>query len=422
MTVRIDIKSHRRFVPLAIGICLLAGAAIVGWMKLPTSQANGHVRESNTNLHIGESHPTRQPHLVADVKEYDFPARAKACRDKRDLELLLGEILAVPKLARFPGDGMEELFARWFEMDPSGALARIEKLGGEASAIPGIELRALKCGIEAYGTNPNILDAVAQKILKGRDLDFFRAELVGRLGKANPGGGLKLLESMPPTARQDLFKRLCLSWGAVDKRGVLMAISTYDNPTANELQRRVRDLFPGRVDFKDVDWARSEGLPKQIVVEMTRTAVGFVGREEKFSTIMDLVERRRIEPESYGVLRSALSLGRAKEFVENMDYLEKVGIYNPDRDSAIVAGNLFDQSHSAAYDFFDRIASKPVAQASAAYSISERLLSRNTTDCANWISSLPPGPVRNEALKPLLAYLERHGEHESLQQWKSLWK
>ena len=422
MTVKIDIKAHRRFVPLAIGICLLAGAAIVGWMKLPTSRASVLVGGSNTNLHDGGSHSTRQPHTVADVKEYDFPGRAKACRDKRDLESLLGEILAVPKIARFPGDGLEELFSRWFEMDPSGALARIGKLGGEAPAIPGIELRALKCGIEAYVTKPNILDAMAEKILKGRELEAFRAELFGKLGKANPGGGMKLLESMPSTERQSLFRRLCLSWGAVDKRGVLMAISTFDNPTADELHRRVRDLFPGRVDFKDVDWARSDRLPAPIVAEMTRTAVSFVGREEKFNTIVDLVERRRIGAESYGDLRRALSLGRAKEFVENMDYLEKTGIFDPDRDSAIVAGDLFDQSRSDAYEFFNRIASKPVAQASAAYSISGRLLSRSTTDCANWISSLPPGTVRNEALKPLLAYLERHGEHESLQQWKSLWK
>jgi hypothetical protein len=422
MTIRADIKIHRRFVPLAIGICLLAGTAIIGWRMLPASRANGLGGGSDVNLPDNGSHSTRQPQMDANLREYDFPGRAKACRSKRDLESLLAEILAVPKTARFPGDGLEELFARWFETDPSGALARIGELGGETRAIPGFGLRALKCGIEAYVTKPNILDAMAEKILEESDLEAFRMELFGKLGKANPAGGIELLGSIHPTGRQDLFKRLCLSWGPVDKRGVIIAISSFDNPSADELHRRVRILFPGRVDFKDVDWARSEGLPELVVAEITRTAVRHVGREEKFDTIVDLVERGRIGAESYGDLRQALSSERSKEFLENMDYLEKVGIFVPDKESSMVAGALFEQSHSDAFKFFNRLASKPAAQASAAYCISERLLSRNTTDCTNWISSLPPGAVRNEALKPLFAYLERHGEKESLHQWKSLWK
>lgn len=43
MTTKDDIKAHRRLLTLAIGVFMLAGGAMVGWIKLPTSLANGLV-------------------------------------------------------------------------------------------------------------------------------------------------------------------------------------------------------------------------------------------------------------------------------------------------------------------------------------------------------------------------------------------
>ena len=44
----------------------------------------------------------------------------------------------------------------------------------------------------------------------------------------------------------------------------------------------------------------------------------------------------------------------------------------------------------------------------------------DANEAAKWIETLPEGPVRDAALRPLLDYLKQHGEEESLKMWSEL--
>ena len=52
--------------------------------------------------------------------------------------------------------------------------------------------------------------------------------------------------------------------------------------------------------------------------------------------------------------------------------------------------------------------------------VAEYLVKQDANEAAKWISKLPPGRNRDRALQPLLSYLERQHEIESLADWKKL--
>lgn len=412
-----------RFLLPGVVVCVCSlGAVLVGWPKLSTRAVNGGNGSEPNSGPAKYLRAARPGGARSDSESLEFPDRAKACRTRSEIESLLAEILSVPHDARFPGDGLDELFRRWFAIDPTGALAAVGAITQPESSGFDFRLAALKCGIEAYSSESATLDSVAAKCLADDKLVLFRNKLYEALGTSNPVGGMRLLESTAPKNKEDLFNRLCISWGEVSPRGVLGAIANFDGPDDPLVDQRIHDLLPPGLTIADAQWAKSEGLPEAVVAKVMSAGVRRAGRELEVNKVMELVEKGTIEPEYYGDLRQAVSSSRPKEFVANMEILEKAGVFVPQKDSTIVTSTLFQGRRASAFEFFDRLAALPSAQASAAYVLSSNLLSGNTLDCTTWISSLPPGQVRNAALKPLFAYLERHGEQQALVQWKALYQ
>lgn len=350
----------------------------------------------------------------------DIVNRARTCRSTAEMRELLHEILTVPEESRFPGDGFEELFKHWLERDPNGALEAVDQIGGLRDMGMHFRAQCFQWAIEAFASNPEVLDQKASQYLKGDGLASFRRTLLYAAGRSNPQAGLKLLERVPKDRQQDLLIALCSSWSIDAPRAAVKELATHGNPSQTPIAYLASTISGANITLADAKWARTEGLPEPFVSTMASYALHHAVVESGVPATLELVRSGSIEVTDFGRLSRTIARLAPVEFLEHMGPLEKLGVFKRVTDSEMVAMNLFEHSQKTGLEFFDKLSASPTVQAQVATVISNQMIRTDANNCSRWLSTLPSGPVRDAALEPMLAYLRSHNETASLAQWEAL--
>lgn len=417
-------RAKAKRIRLAVWLALpLAGAVVywASWNSQPDaksgSQAIGDAMAGTTRSRPDSGSATAPA-------EWDLVGRVKAARTKEDRKVLLARFLHPNSPEFSAGDGVDRLFTAWFANDPGGALDAIDLIGADARGYQMIRLTALSCGLEAFAANPALIDSKAAQCFTSTDyednLDEFRRRLYPVLGTSNPVAGVKLLEATNPKYKVHLFKDMCETWVQKDPRAAAKEMARFDHPKPAQMADWACMLHYAELKVADVQWARSEKLPSEILDKIASVATK--------STIRDLgtkgyLKQLEAAGSMSGIARPILEAATEMDpggFVENLEGFEKAGIFNRDRDAALAMRKIYGADSLSALNFFELLSSTPREQAKAAAALSEAMIWRDANTCSRWLSSLPSGPVRDAALGPMLAYLKDHNETKAIAQWKAL--
>ena len=297
-------------------------------------------------------------------------------------------------------------------------------MGPRAAGYPSGAI--LRWGMDTFASDPEPLWRKAEELLgpDSKSIFMFQLDLMAVLGGKNPAAAMDFLKGIRGSRGEELLSTLCAAWGRNEPREALLALVSFGSPSDSLLTERSWRFNVGSMGFEDLAWARKEGVPDEFLAKI-RNASYY--REVREGHLEQLLDRAAAESgtEDRGSrnthpLALAVASQRPEDFVANMKRLEEVGAFVAERDATTVGNLLMEWRSDAAREFFDALADCPAAQIKLADSISRYHMRNDANRTAAWAASLPSGPIRDAALAPLLDYLRRHNETESLRQWSAL--
>jgi hypothetical protein len=344
-----------------------------------------------------------------------YETKAKAARSREEREHLLREILEGPMHARYPGEGLKELFEGWFGAAPAEALAAIEGIEN-----PGFRFIALCSGIPAFIHAPEQLDRQAASLLGPTEVDRFRHLMFTEIGRSDPAAGQRLLDTMEGAKREELFKTMSRTWIADDPRAACLALAHFGLPDQDTLLQRSTVLGAGAFRIDDLIWAKEQGLPDRFVSAMAFRAVGSSIRDHGVGGMLDELGKLDDHADFASAILRVGSSVDPEGLVAEFDRLEKMGLLDKPTNVEVTISRLYSEDPASAFAFFKRAENSAPQAAVAAKALSTELVRENIDKCGQWVLSLDAGPIRDAAIQPILTYLEKHGENEALRRWESM--
>lgn len=352
--------------------------------------------------------------LGAEVGFRTYEEAGRSVRTRGERERLLREILGKPKLSRYSGEGLKELFEAWFETDPVGALKAAESIDD-----PRFLYTALCAGVAAFVHAPDELDGQASALLDPVALDQFRHMMLAEVGRRDPAAGLELIGFFAGDP-EPYFQAIVESWIEEDPRAAAQALVEYGDPDHVRLMQRLGSLGPGSFDFDDVAWAKEQDFPPRYVSSMAYDALGRAIHEKGMAEALDQIGRSELSDAFKAGVAGVGPTVDPEGFVEIFDAIEKMGFLDAEGDVGIATHRLYYESPPLAFEFFDRARESPEKGAWVAEELSRNLIAKNVNEAAQWIGSFERGTIRDAAIHPLLDYLQQHDETKSAVEWRQL--
>ena len=413
----------------AIGACLAlcaAAAAAALWMMAGTGGGSGGGESPGVP---NEGRPTRSRSAAAPGaaagEARGLRARILAADTGERRRALLRELLA-PSPERFEPVGVSELFEQWFADRPLEALEAVAMIEGPLAGWGGrLRKDALRAGIPAFLGNPRTLDEAAERLLRNPDgrgwLEDFRRSLHQALGRANPEEGYDMLRGLSKEEGQErLLLLLCEGWVRTNPRAAATAMLAMAGGAELESKIYSESLYGAVANARDVEWALREQLPAEVVGPFAAASARAAIAERGMAGFVKEADTYAASRVAADAAMSAAVGADAAGFVDHLDELRHKGLFDLEQDAPALMHRLASQDQESSERFLRVLDAHPQAQAQAAAVLAGKLLRKDANLCANWAASLPSGPVRDAALAPLLDYLRRHNETESLTRWSAL--
>ena len=335
----------------------------------------------------------------------------------------LREIIRKGETGMLPIGDLQDLFRYWFASDPEGALAAILTIREES-----LRAKALLQSLEVYSTDASRLVALCDRMLSLPDVRReFAWNCIRYLAANNSETAWDLLD-LPSFApyRQDSIKVMfetlgCPSsgWTAASVVNATRRLHSQDEIDMALRQAVSRVPGMGVSDYLEITKVScDENVCWQAFLNLTRRSLAANGIDEYLRSIKTVPLSAMAQTTA---LRECLVARGGESLDHRLAKLRNSALWSVGKDDAMVAGEIARSISPNDGMKFAASVGADAPQAPAVFRVvAAQAVQRDANTCANWISSLPPGPARNAAIEPLLRYLEQHNEQESIAQWKTM--
>lgn len=413
-------KWHWAMGAFAIGVSAWLGITKKSDETLPSAVIPQNARSSPQRSHSTEAKDRQSSVHNSSYLDGANSAATETARREVLAQLLDQSVFGVPPL-----DGLQALFRNWFEANPDQAIA----------AAAGIKDQQLRClclleGVAVLANQPAKLVFILNEALQDKNAKYsFAVKSCGRLAGINPDIALSLLQekSFAPYRKdslQELFASLAkqdwsnfqtikgLAGKLTDPRerdfALKQAVSTAPykvnlNDYA-ELLRFTKDPDVLSLAFSGFSAATIRTRGVDAYLQDIRSME--IPNESRKQALSDCL---KVSTESGGSLDAAL------------DKLKGSPLWAEGKNEGDVSLVLLSRwPASEAMRFAGGLEESNPQKADAVGFVAEYLVKQDANEAAKWIAELPPGRNRDRALQPLLSYLGRQHETESLANWKKL--
>ena len=338
-------------------------------------------------------------------------------------QAVLREIIRKGETGMLPISDLQDLFKFWFASDPEGALDAILAMKEQ-----GLRVKALLQSLEVYATDGSRLVALCDRVLSLPDARReFAWNCIRSLAANNSETAWELLDfpSFAPY-RRDGIKVMFETLGGPDSGWTAASVvnATRRLHSQDEIDMALRQAVArvagmGVSDYLEITKVSSdENVCWQAFLNLTRRSLGTNGIDEYLRSIKPVPMTATAQTTA---LRECL-VARGRESLDHrLAKLRNSALWSVGKDDAMVAGEIARSISPNDGMKFAATVGADSPQAPAVFRVvAAQAVQRDANTCANWISSLPPGPARNAAIEPLLRYLEQHNEQESIAQWKTM--
>ena len=362
--------------------------------------------------------------LSGDKKSPGYIDEALSASDNQTRGKLLTRFLDRSVFPMGAPGGLAALFQRWFESDPDAALEALSEIKDER-----VRRKCMEQGIVAFAGDKERLLAMRKEFLASPEQrEAFAIACCRRIAASDPGMALALCAEpgfvdRKFEARKAIFKELAIqNWSTFDDiltwAGKLSKKEDRDYAIRAALMKAPGKL--GESDYLKI-WSASDDpvVRGSAFGAISRNIIQSKGVEAYLRKIEDLPVP---DDGTAGMfLRCLEILEKRMPTQDALSRLKGTPLWRIGVDEGSIALRIgSQQSPAKAMKFAESLDDSNPGKPAAAWVAADAAVRDDANQAAKWIESLPEGPVRDAALRPLLDYLKKHGEEESLKMWSEL--
>ena len=320
-----------------------------------------------------------------------------------------------------PEEALANLFFLWFENNPETALQELSNLQDES-----LKLRLGVSSVGALIGNRKMLNEVERLFASNKKSSYsFHIGCSKELASLDPRFALEYGLTENKILRRDSLSAIFRVLAKDELFGFKELVNLSSELSEEERTRAlgVAVDYSHSVSFQNYSEIKKITDDKDILSALYVRTIGSSLREDGLSGLDDLVRGSEIPEHSIAKV-TEIALGTSIGKVEVNEHIEKMfdsKYWKQGRDEPHVARALCsDWSISNAQEFVESLSDSNPGKLKATGIVASEMVTQDVREATTWISEMPRGKVRDKALLPLLSYLKRVNERESLREWSEL--